>query len=153
MGHGFQRQVTSGDSPLVVLLDQDGADQTHDGFVVGKDAHHVGASLDLLVDALQWIGRVDLRAMLRGEAHESEHVGFRLIHELCQFFEPHPQAVGDLAPLSARRLDVLLDAGGADRGGDHFPLPFGGVSECVAHEMHAGVVEKPGESRYEVVPS
>ena len=112
MGRGFQRQVSPGHSPLVVLLDQDGADQAQDGFVVGKDAHHVGAPLDLLVDPLQRIGGVDLRSMLPGEAHEGEHVGLRLVHELCRFFEPHPQAVGDLAPLSARRLDVLLDVSG-----------------------------------------
>ena len=46
-----------------VLLDQGGADQAHDGGVVREDAHHVGAPLDLLVDALQRVGRVDLRAV------------------------------------------------------------------------------------------
>ena len=38
LGHGFQRQMTPGDSPLIVLFDQDGADQAHDGSVVGKQA-------------------------------------------------------------------------------------------------------------------
>ena len=63
---GFLCQIAPGYGPPVVLLDQDGANEAYDGFVVGQDADHVGASLDLLVDPFQRIDRVDLRSMLPG---------------------------------------------------------------------------------------
>jgi len=46
-------------------------------FLVGKDADDVGASLDLADRTLEWVGRVDLPAVV--EAHEGEHVGLRLV--------------------------------------------------------------------------
>jgi hypothetical protein len=41
---------------LVVLLEQDGADQTYDGGLVGEDADHIGVALDLAVEAFDGIG-------------------------------------------------------------------------------------------------
>ena len=58
LGQGFQGHVSAADGPLVVLLGEDGADQADDGVLVGNDADDVG--LDLLVEPLQGIGRVDL---------------------------------------------------------------------------------------------
>ena len=40
------------DCPFVILLDQDGSDETDDGFLVGEDADDVGAAFDLAVEAL-----------------------------------------------------------------------------------------------------
>ena len=54
--HGFQCHVASGDGPFVVLLEQDGADETDDGGLVGKDVDDIGTPLDLLVETLGWIG-------------------------------------------------------------------------------------------------
>jgi hypothetical protein len=45
------------EQPLVVLLEQDGADQPGDAGLVGEDADDVGASFDLLIQALQRVGR------------------------------------------------------------------------------------------------
>ncbi len=53
--------------PLVVVLGEDGADQVDDGVPVVKDADDVGPALDLLVEPLQGIGRVDLGSMVLGE--------------------------------------------------------------------------------------
>jgi len=48
MGDGFQGHVAGAlDRPLVVLLEQDGADQAGDGVFIGEDADHVSAALDL----------------------------------------------------------------------------------------------------------
>jgi len=44
--------------PFVVLLEQDGADQTGDGAFVRKDADDLGASPDLAVNALDGVGGV-----------------------------------------------------------------------------------------------
>ncbi len=51
LGQGFQCHVSAADGPLVVLLEQDGADQADDGGLVGKDADNVGAAFDFLVEA------------------------------------------------------------------------------------------------------
>ena len=52
-------------APLVVLLEHHGADQPHDGPIVGEDGHDVGASLDLGVQSLQRVG-----ASIRGAPFE-----------------------------------------------------------------------------------
>ena len=62
----FRRDVTSTlDSPFVVLLEQDGADEAGDGFLVGEDADDIGAPLDLADQPLDGVGGVQLGAMLR----------------------------------------------------------------------------------------
>jgi hypothetical protein len=45
-----------GRSIHVVLLQEDGADQAGDGRLVRKDADHLGAALDLAVEALERVG-------------------------------------------------------------------------------------------------
>ena len=50
-----------------------------------------------------------------------------------------PELVGDQAPLGACRLGVVLDEGGHDA-----PALPASMGEQVAHEVHAGAVEKPG---------
>jgi hypothetical protein len=52
----FQGHVASLNRPFIVLLKQDGADQTYDGGLVGEDADHIGALLDPAFQAFQWIG-------------------------------------------------------------------------------------------------
>ena len=46
------------------------------------ETDHVVAALDLLVDALQGDGGVDLGAVLLGEGHERQDAGFRPVQEL-----------------------------------------------------------------------
>jgi hypothetical protein len=60
---GFQCHVARPrDSPLIVLLEQDGTDQAGNG-----DADNLGAALDLTVQSYQWIGRVDLGPVVPGK--------------------------------------------------------------------------------------
>ena len=49
--------------------------------------------------------------------------------------EARAQPVGDLTPLPARRLVVLLGEDGADRSGDHGALRRSDVSEQVAQDI------------------
>ena len=59
--HGLQRHVaTPLDRPFVVLLQQQGTDQGGDRRLVGKDADHIGAALNLAVEPLQRIGNRDV---------------------------------------------------------------------------------------------
>jgi hypothetical protein len=65
--------------PLVVLFEQECANEADDCGVVREDADDVGATLDLGVDSLKWFGRRDLLAVRAWEAREREHVVLRLI--------------------------------------------------------------------------
>jgi len=47
----------------IVLLEQDRTHEAHDRIVVGEDADDLGASLNLAVEALDWICRVELGTM------------------------------------------------------------------------------------------
>ncbi len=51
------------DGPLVVLLEEDGPDETGDGGLVGEDAEDLSAALDLSVDLLERVGGVELEAV------------------------------------------------------------------------------------------
>jgi hypothetical protein len=53
--------------PLVILLEQDSSDESRDAVLVREDANDVGPTLDLLDQPLEWVGRVQLGAMLLGE--------------------------------------------------------------------------------------
>ena len=72
---GFQRHVAGAlDRPFIVLLEQDRADETDDGVLVGEDADDLGAPLDLAVEAFDRVGRVQLGAMLRpGRSYRRGH--------------------------------------------------------------------------------
>lgn len=66
--------------PLVVLLEEHGADQADDAFLVGEDPDDVGASLHFLVEPFERIRAVQLHAVLLGEGHVGEHVVFGIVH-------------------------------------------------------------------------
>ena len=83
-----------------------GADEAGDGILVGEDADHFGAPLDLADRPLQRIGGVDLRPMVLGEAHEG--VGLGLVEEGGELRELRAQLVGDAAPLKLGGLGVVL---------------------------------------------
>ncbi len=57
-GHAFDLHVAVLELPLVILFEEHGADETDDAVLVGEDADDIGASLDLLVQPLERIGRV-----------------------------------------------------------------------------------------------
>jgi hypothetical protein len=124
---------------------QDGADQASDGSLVGEDADDLGASLDLADWPLDGVGGVQLGAVLGREAHVGEHVGLGLVHQGGQLRDLGPELIGDAAPLLLCRLGVVLGEGGGDEGGDHAAAATTCVSQDVAHEVDAGVVEKVGE--------
>jgi hypothetical protein len=70
-GDRFQGHVAGPlDCPFVVLLEQDRPDQPDDGVLVGEDADDIGAALDLAVEALDRIGRVQL-GVLRDNLDEN----------------------------------------------------------------------------------
>jgi hypothetical protein len=74
--------------------------------------------------------------MILREAHEGEDVGLRLVHERGELRHFGTQLIGDLAPLFAHGLDVVLNEGGANEGGDHATALAATLGEDVAHEVH-----------------
>ena len=56
----FQRHIAGAlNCPFVILLEQDRADETGDGLIIGEDADDIGAALDLAVrrsnGLMEWI--------------------------------------------------------------------------------------------------
>jgi len=50
--------------------------------------------------------------------------------------DPRPGLVGDVTPLFARCLSVVLDKDGADPGGDDATLCLAGIGHGIAHDAH-----------------
>ncbi len=69
LGHGLELHVAVLELPLVVLLQEDGADKADNGRLVWEDADDVGPPLDLLVQALEGVGAVELGPVLRRKGH------------------------------------------------------------------------------------
>jgi hypothetical protein len=90
------------------------ADEPHDRVLVREDPDDVGSALDLLIQLLQRIRRMQLGSMLRGEGHVGEHVMLGPVHQPAELLEPGPQLIGDVPPDLARRLVVGLDEGLVD---------------------------------------
>jgi hypothetical protein len=83
--------------------------------------------------------------MLSGEAHAGEHVGLGLVHQGSELGDLGSQLIGDAPPLCLGLIGVVLGEGGGDEGRDDAPATAAGVSQDVAHEVDAGVVEKVSE--------
>ena len=65
-------RVVSGalDGPFVVLFEEDGADEPHEGVVVGEDAHDAGPAFDFLVEAFEHVRNRYERGRRRGPGCE-----------------------------------------------------------------------------------
>ena len=75
-----------------------------------------------------------------------QHVGLGLVHQGGELRHLGAQLIGDLAPLRAGRLGVLLGEGGGDEGGDDAPALPAGMGQDIAHEVHAAAL--PGGMQY-----
>lgn len=107
----------------VVLLEQDRADQAQDRCLIREDSDDVGATLDLLVETLDRVRRVQLGAVLAREGHVGEDVVFAGIHEVRELGPASAELFGHVAPGLAGVLAVGLIEGLADRRGDDRVLP------------------------------
>ena len=61
----------------------------------GEVARDARASLDLGVEPLQRIGRLDLQAMRCGKGHVRQDVGLVLVHERTDLREALSELIGD----------------------------------------------------------
>ena len=132
--------------PFVVGLQQHGADQPDDRALVGKDADHIGTTLDLLVQLLDRVRRVDLHPVLRGKVHVRQHVGLALVDEHAELGPFVAQLIGDMTQrLSGIRV-IGLDEGLAQSGRYHVLLALRHVGLGIAHPVHAATL--PGAAQH-----
>ena len=79
---GFQRHITGAlHGPLIILFEEDRADQTRDGGFVREDAHDLGAPFDFAVQAFDGICGVQFRPVRCRKGRVSEHIRFGFVHE------------------------------------------------------------------------
>ena len=86
-----------------------------DRVLVGEDADDPGAPLDLGMEPLDRVCRVELAAVLPGEGHAGEDVVLGVVHEGGEPGRLGSELVGDRAPLGVCRLGVVLGEGGGDK--------------------------------------
>jgi hypothetical protein len=66
-GEGFKTHAAARDSPFLVGLEHQGADEANDGIVVREDADDVGAALDFAVHAFERVGQAIWARCSRGK--------------------------------------------------------------------------------------
>ena len=106
----------------------------------GPNAHDIGATLHLLVQALDRVGAVQLGAVLAREGHVGQHVVLAGVHEIGQLGPARTQLFGDLVPCFARMFAVGLFEGLADRSRDDGVLAAGDMGQRVAHPVNAAAL-------------
>lgn len=109
--------------PLVVLLQQHAADEPDDRCFIGEDSNDVGAELDLLVEALDRVGGVDLCPLLGGESPVGKDIDLAVADE-----------AGNLRPLGSK-----LVGGVAQRLAGAGALVASGAYQA----LHIGLHEQP----------
>ena len=141
-------QIAAGDLPLVVLFGENSPDEAPDRSPVREDAHGVGASPYLVIEALLGVVRPDLRPMRHEERGEGENLWPRLFQHyggLGEAFVEHTQNARMLC-VDLLRRGLLVDRP------DHGRLPglgpAGDFGDQVGHEVGAAALPRgPGEDR------
>jgi hypothetical protein len=150
---GFQCHVAGAlDGPLVILFEQQCTDQADDRSFVGEAADDFTAPFDLAIEPFEWIGAVHLGAMLCREAPVGQKVNFSIIHQRGQLADVWPGLIGNLSPLLADSLGIILSEGAADPGRDDAPLRLPGMRQGVAHEVHTTKLHARPRQTLAVVP-
>ena len=137
-GDGFQRHVSGAlDSPFIVLLQKDCANEPDDRSLVGKDADDFGAPLDLAVEALDRIRGMQLRPVLRRESSCRRGRRVRLRPSARRAWAAWG-ATGrrPCATARSRGRGVVLGEGGGDEGGNDASAALAGMGERVAEEVN-----------------
>jgi hypothetical protein len=70
-GHGLNLHVTTLQLPVVVVLEQHGANEIGDAVLVGEDTDDVGSPLDLLVEPLERVRTVQLGSKMAYQGYET----------------------------------------------------------------------------------
>ena len=96
------------DGLLVILFEEDGADQPDDCIFVRESTENIGSACDLDVEALDRIGGIQLGAMLFGERQVGQHVGLGIMHDGGELRYLGADLTGNAAPLGAGSFGCFL---------------------------------------------
>ncbi len=107
------------------------------GRLVGEDADDVGATLHLLVQPFDRVGRMELRPMRLGKRHEGDDVDFGLVHHGRQFRDALAQLIGDLSPGLRCGGMVGLHEHRPDGACHHLMLGLRHIGQSISHEVNA----------------
>lgn len=107
-------EVAAGFGPFVVLLGEDGSDESDDVVPVGEDADDVGAAPDLWVEPLVGVVRPDLSLHLFREGCEGEDVGSGGLEMIGDGRELACQCIDDSIELGLHRVGVGLVVHGVE---------------------------------------
>lgn len=105
----------------------------------------IGPPLDLLIEAFQWVGGVQLGPVLAREGHLGEHVGFAVDDEVGKLRPAGAHHVGDVQNRRPCRRMVRLLERLAQRRGEHGVLALRHVSERIAGPVHAAALPSGAE--------
>ena len=122
--------------PIRHLFEQQGTDESDDGFVIRKDADDLRSSLDFAIETLDWVGRVQLCPMLFRECHVGEHILFSVVHDGGERWNYRSDLIGDTAPLSACCIRRILGKCRGDEGRDDPPATLSGMCQDVPHKVN-----------------
>jgi len=87
----FQRHIaTALEGQLVILFEQDRAEEAGDGGFVTEDADDLGAPFCLAVQPFDRVRAVQHGAVRRREAHIGEHIRLCVVHQDHEFRWPGP---------------------------------------------------------------
>ncbi len=81
--HALDLHVSVLKLTCVVGFEENCANQTNDAVFVREDADDIGAAFYFLVEPFQRVRAVQLGAVLGGEGHVGEYVGFGIVHKRC----------------------------------------------------------------------
>ena len=156
-GKGFQAHVSPTDSPLVVLFEEERANQAHNGAVVREDLNAVGAALDLADDPFECVRGTDFGSVVGEEAHVGEDIVLDSVLQLGETRKTIAELVSHVAPLFASGVLVFLDEHGLQQRADRAALARPDMREGVAEEVNEallpGGTENLGGDRLQVLMS
>ena len=106
--------------PLLVLLEQNGADQAGAGLLVREDLDHGGTALDLPARVFNGAVEPDRGPVLSGEGREGGQARLGLGRHVDDLRERRTQKAGDLLVLGGDSLPTGLSEEGENEGARRF---------------------------------
>jgi len=110
--------------PIVILFEKYSADQPSNAGFVRENTNNVGAAFYFFVQALDWIGRVQLATVGLRIVHVGEHVMFGLVEQGGHLSKARAELIGNVAPSLSGSLAIGLNEDLPNCGRDDTLLAF-----------------------------
>ncbi len=84
---------------LIIFLQEQSAEESADGVMVGKDANHLSSLLHFSIQSLNRVPAVKLGPARCEECHACEHISLGAVHETSELRDFRPDLIGSVASL------------------------------------------------------